>query len=218
MVERFTDRARNVMQLADAEARRLGHEYLGTEHVLVGLVQEGTGVAAYVLNELGVDTAKVRQEIAKIIVSPGEGSILPLDRVPQTPRAKRVVEFAIEEARALKHDYVGTEHLLLGLLREDEGVGAQVLMNLGLDPAIVWKAVREKLGVGEQALQGPTRPHALLFLASKLLARLLDAFQEMKYDAVAAGDDQRAAALAEGIQKLGEVKESLLRQQRDAPS
>src|SRR5579864_5788946 len=130
MYERFSDRARKVMQLANQEARRFCHEYIGTEHILLGLIKGESGVAANVLKNLDVDLAQVRQEIEKIIQSGPETAIT--GRLPQTPRAKKVVEYAVEEARKLNHNYVGTEHLLLGLIREEEGVAAQVLMNLGL--------------------------------------------------------------------------------------
>jgi ATP-dependent Clp protease ATP-binding subunit ClpC len=130
MFERFTDRARKVMALANQEAQRFNHEYVGTEHVLLGLVKEGQGVAANVLHNLQVDLKKIRLEVEKIVKS--GPAMVTMGKLPQTPRAKKVIEFAIEEARNLGHNYVGTEHLLLGLLREHDGVAAQVLMNLGL--------------------------------------------------------------------------------------
>jgi ATP-dependent Clp protease ATP-binding subunit ClpC len=130
MFERFTDRARKVMQLANQEAQRLRHEYIGTEHILLGLVKEGSGVASNVLRNLDVDLRKIRMEVEKIVQS-GPDMVL-MGKMPQTPRAKKVIEYAIEESRKLNHNYVGTEHLLLGLIREEEGVAAQVLMNLGL--------------------------------------------------------------------------------------
>ena len=131
MYERFTDRARKVMQLANQEAVHLGHEYIGTEHMLLGLVNEGSGVAANVLKNLNVNLAKIREEVEKIVM-PGPDMIA-MGKLPQTPRAKQVLQYAMEEAKDLKHNYVGTEHLLLGLLREEEGVAAQVLMNVGVN-------------------------------------------------------------------------------------
>jgi len=131
MFERFTDRARKVMALANQEAQRFNHEYIGTEHVLLGLVKEGTGVGANVLKNLEVDLHKVRMEVERLVKSGPE--MVSMGKLPHTPRAKKVVEYAIEEARNLNHNYVGTEHLLLGLLREREGVAAQVLMNVGLN-------------------------------------------------------------------------------------
>src|SRR5689334_125354 len=130
MYERFTDRARKVMQLANQEAQRFNHEYIGTEHILLGLIKEGSGVAANVLKNFDLDLGKIRTEVEKIICS-GPNMVV-MGRLPQTPRTKKVIEYAIEECKNLNHNYVGTEHLLLGLLRELEGVGAQVLMNLGL--------------------------------------------------------------------------------------
>jgi ATP-dependent Clp protease ATP-binding subunit ClpC len=130
MFERFTDRARRVMQLANQEAKRLNHEYIGTEHILLGLVKEGSGVAGRVLKDLGADLGKVRLEVERVVRS-GPDQVT-MSKLPQTPLAKRVIEHAIEEARNLKHNYVGTEHLLLGLLREEGGIGGRVLLSAGL--------------------------------------------------------------------------------------
>ncbi len=146
MYERFTDRARKVMQLANQEAQRFNHEYIGTEHVLLGLVKEGSGVAANVLKNLDVDLRKIRLEVEKIVQSGPD--MVTMGKLPQTPRAKKVIEYAMEEARNLNHNYVGTEHLLLGLLREQEGVAAQVLMNLGLKLEDVRDEVLNLLGHG----------------------------------------------------------------------
>jgi ATP-dependent Clp protease ATP-binding subunit ClpC len=146
MYERFTDRARKAIQLANQEAHRLNHEYIGTEHILLGLLKEGQGVAAHVLKNLDVDLRKVRLEVEKIVLT---GPALPLPgKLPQTPRARKVIEYAAEEARNLNHNYVGTEHLLLGLLREQEGVAAQVLMNLGLKLEDVREEVVRVVGPG----------------------------------------------------------------------
>ncbi|WP_435017040.1 ATP-dependent Clp protease ATP-binding subunit [Tundrisphaera sp. TA3] len=149
MYERFTDRARKVMQLANQEAQRFNHEYVGTEHVLLGLVKEGSGVAANVLKNLDVDLRKIRVEVEKIVQSGPD--MVTMGKLPQTPRAKKVIEYAIEEARNLNHNYVGTEHLLLGLLREQEGVAAQVLMNLNLKLEEVREEVLNLLGHGMDA-------------------------------------------------------------------
>ncbi|HID24157.1 MAG TPA: AAA family ATPase, partial [Planctomycetaceae bacterium] len=146
MYERFTDRARKVMQLANQEAQRFNHEYIGTEHILLGLVKEGSGVAANVLKNLDVDLRKIRIEVEKIVQSGPD--MVTMGKLPQTPRAKKVIEYAMEEARNLNHNYVGTEHLLLGLLREQEGVAAQVLMNLGLKLEDVREEVLNLLGHG----------------------------------------------------------------------
>lgn len=144
MYERFTDRARKVMQLANQEAQRFNHEYIGTEHILLGLVKEGTGVAANVLKNLDIDLRKIRLEVEKIVQAGPD--MVTMGKLPQTPRAKKVIEYSIEEARQLNHNYVGTEHLLLGLLREQEGVAAQVLMNLGLKLEDVRDEVLNLLG------------------------------------------------------------------------
>ncbi len=149
MYERFTDRARKVMQLANQEAQRFNHEYVGTEHVLLGLVKEGSGVAANVLKNLDVDLRKIRVEVEKIVQAGPD--MVTMGKLPQTPRAKKVIEYAIEEARNLNHNYVGTEHLLLGLLREQEGVAAQVLMNLNLKLEEVREEVLNLLGHGMEA-------------------------------------------------------------------
>ncbi len=146
MYERFTDRARKVMQLANQEAQRFNHEYIGTEHILLGLVKEGSGVAANVLKNLDVDLRGIRLEVEKIVQSGPD--MVTMGKLPQTPRAKKVIEYAMEEARNLNHNYVGTEHLLLGLLREQEGVAAQVLMNLGLKLEDVREEVLNLLGHG----------------------------------------------------------------------
>jgi len=146
MYERFTDRARKVMQLANQEAQRFNHEYIGTEHVLLGLIKEGSGVAANVLKNLDVDLRKIRLEVEKLVQSGPE--IVSMGKLPQTPRAKKVIEYSMDEARNLGHNYVGTEHILLGLLREQEGVAAQVLMNLGLKLEDVREEVLNLLGHG----------------------------------------------------------------------
>jgi ATP-dependent Clp protease ATP-binding subunit ClpC len=146
MFERFTDRARKVMALANQEAQRFNHEYIGTEHILLGLVKEGSGVGATVLKNLDVDVKKVRLEVEKLVKSGPD--MVTMGKLPHTPRAKKVIEYAIEEARSLNHNYVGTEHLLLGLLRETEGIAAQVLMNVGLRLEEVRQEVLNLLGAG----------------------------------------------------------------------
>ena len=146
MFERFTDRARKVMALANQEAQRFNHEYIGTEHILLGLVKEGSGVGATVLKNLDVDIKKLRLSVEKLIKSGPD--MVTMGKLPQTPRAKKVIEYAIEEARSLNHNYVGTEHILLGLLRETEGNAAQVLMDLGLKLEDVRQEVLNLLGAG----------------------------------------------------------------------
>jgi len=155
MYERFTDRARKVMQLANQEAQRFNHEYIGTEHILLGLIKEGSGVAANVLKNLDVDLRKIRLEVEKLVQSGPE--MVTMGKLPQTPRAKKVIEYSMEEARNLNHNYVGTEHILLGLLREQEGVAAQVLMNLGLKLEDVREVVLNLLGHGLEGGEGGER-------------------------------------------------------------
>src|SRR5215469_2071300 len=158
MYERFTDRARKVMQLANQEAQRFNHQYIGTEHVLLGLIKEGSGVAANVLKNLDVDLRKIRLEVEKLVQSGPD--MVTMGKLPQTPRAKKVIEYSMEEARNLNHNYVGTEHILLGLLREQEGVAAQVLMNLGLKLEEVREEVLNLLGHGVEGGEGSERAGA----------------------------------------------------------
>jgi ATP-dependent Clp protease ATP-binding subunit ClpC len=158
MYERFTDRARKVMQLANQEAQRFNHEYIGTEHVLLGLIKEGSGVAANVLKNLDVDLRKIRLEVEKLVQSGPD--MVTMGKLPQTPRAKKVIEYSMEEARHLNHNYVGTEHILLGLLREQEGVAAQVLMNLGLKLEEVREEVLNLLGHGLEGEESGGRGRA----------------------------------------------------------
>ncbi len=136
---RFTERARKVILLAKEESKRFRHDYIGTEHILLGLVKEGEGVAAAVLSSLGLDSESIREEVEKL-VQVGPAKVLTSD-IPFTPKAKKVIELAMEEARSLGHNYIGTEHLLLGLIREGDGVASQVLLNLGLD----LKGVRDEV-------------------------------------------------------------------------
>jgi len=149
MSTRFTDRAQKVILIAQEEAKRLNHDYVGTEHILLGLVALGEGVAAQVLINIGVDFKRVRMEIEKI-VGTGDNMML-LGEIPFTPRAKKVLEFAVEEAQHMGHSYIGTEHILLGLIREEEGVAARVLENLGLKLESVRESVLEFIGEGEEA-------------------------------------------------------------------
>ena len=130
MFERFTDRARRVVVLAQEEARMLNHNYIGTEHILLGLIHEGEGVAAKALESLGIALEGVRAQVEEII---GQGQQSPSGHIPFTPRAKKVLELSLREALQLGHNYIGTEHILLGLIREGEGVAAQVLVKLGAD-------------------------------------------------------------------------------------
>jgi ATP-dependent Clp protease ATP-binding subunit ClpC len=152
MFERFTDRARRVVVLAQEEARLLNHNYIGTEHLLLGLIHEGEGLAAKALESLGVSLEQVRSQVEEMI---GVGTATPQGHIPFTPRAKKVLELSLREALQLGHNYIGTEHILLGLLREGEGVAAQVLLKLGLDLAKVRQTVLQLMqGYQQQGREG----------------------------------------------------------------
>jgi ATP-dependent Clp protease ATP-binding subunit ClpA len=143
MFEKFTDRARRVIVLAQEEARMLNHGFIGTEHLLLGLSHEGEGIAARALEAVGISLEAVREQVAEII---GRGEGQPAGHIPFTPRAKKVLELSLREALQLGHDYIGTEHILLGLIREGEGVAAQVMVRLGLDLNRVRRQVIELAG------------------------------------------------------------------------
>ena len=149
MFERFTDRARRVVVLAQEEARMLNHNYIGTEHILLGLIHEGEGVASKALEGLDIRLEAVRERVQEII---GQGQQAPTGHIPFTPRAKKVLELSLREALQLGHNYIGTEHILLGLIREGEGVAAQVLVKLGADLSRVRQQVIQLLS----GYQGPT--------------------------------------------------------------
>ena len=156
MFERFTDRARRVVVLAQEEARLLNHSYIGTEHILLGLIHEGEGVAAKAMESLGISLEAVRSQVEEII---GQGGSSPSGHIPFTPRAKKVLELSLREALQLGHNYIGTEHILLGLIREGEGVAAQVLVKLGADLSRVRQQVIQLLS-GYQGGQGKGEPQA----------------------------------------------------------
>jgi ATP-dependent Clp protease ATP-binding subunit ClpC len=146
MFERFTDRARRVVVLAQEEARLLNHDYIGTEHILLGLIHEREGVAARALTGLGISLEAVRAQVEEII---GQGESAPTGHIPFTPRAKKVLELSLREALQLSHNYIGTEHILLGLVREHDGVAAQVLAEQGADlDAVRQEVVRQLMLVG----------------------------------------------------------------------
>jgi len=151
MFERFTEKAIKVIMLAQEEARRLGHNFVGTEQILLGLIGEGTGIGPKVLKSMGVNLKDARVEVEKII---GRGSGFVAVEIPFTPRAKRVLELSLEEARQLGHNYIGTEHLLLGLIKEGEGVAARVLENLSVDLSKVRSQIIRSLGDNTEASSG----------------------------------------------------------------
>jgi ATP-dependent Clp protease ATP-binding subunit ClpA len=199
MYERFTDRARKVMQLANQEAQRFNHEYIGTEHILLGLVKEGSGVAANVLKNLDIDLRKIRLEVEKIVQSGPD--MVNMGKLPQTPRAKKVIEHSIDEARGLAHNYVGTEHILLGLLREVEGVASQVLTNLGLK---LEKVREETLNLLGQNINKENKENTIKELDAKIELLNFD-----KEKAVAACDFDRAANLRDQVDQLKKDRKSL---------
>jgi ATP-dependent Clp protease ATP-binding subunit ClpC len=173
MYERFTDRARKVFQLANQEAQRFNHEYIGTEHILLGLVKEGSGVAANVLKNLDIDLRKVRIEVENLIHS-GPDMVVP-GKLPHTPRAKQVIENAILTAREHGDNHVGTEHILIALM-QTEGIAQVVLKNLGLEPAIIVAEV-ENLVWPPQQVPCLTREHKYrnaLDAIAKILAEALN--------------------------------------------
>lgn len=166
MFERFTDRARRVVVLAQEEARNLNHNYIGTEHILLGLIHEGEGVAAQALEAMGISLESVREQVEEII---GQGTEAPSGHIPFTPRAKKVLEYSLHEALQLGHNYIGTEHILLGLIREGDGVAAQVLTNLGADlPSVRQQVIQLLNGYqgGTPAAENVQEPAAAAVAAS----------------------------------------------------
>jgi ATP-dependent Clp protease ATP-binding subunit ClpC len=157
MFERFTDQARRVVVLAQEEARMLGHGYIGTEHILLGLLSEPEGLAARALSSLGVSLDAVREQVVEIV---GEGTVRPGEHIPFTPRTKKVLELSLREAQRLGDSYIGTEHILLGLAREGEGVGAQVLDRLGAstDRVLAQVLMTKRAAPGEELRQVTAAP------------------------------------------------------------
>ncbi len=194
MYERFTDHARKVMQMATQEAQRYNHEYIGTEHILLGLIKDRPGVAAHVLEKMDVDLRRARLQVEMLV---GAGpDMVTMGKLPQTSHARKVIEHSIEEARNLNHNYVSTEHLLLGLLREQEGVAFQVLMNLGLKPDQIRAETCRVLG-WDSTSQAPVP-------ASEKLAAPAKAKAE-KYD-VPAAVEKELADLANQVERLNRDK------------
>jgi ATP-dependent Clp protease ATP-binding subunit ClpA len=155
MFERFTDRARRVVVLAQEEARMLNHNYIGPEHLLLGLMREGEGVAAKALESLNISLEAVRSQVEEII---GQGQAAPTGHIPFTPRAKKVLELSLREALQLGHNYIGTEHILLGLIREGEGAAAQVLLRLGANLNRARQSVIDLIGVLPEQAEEPLLP------------------------------------------------------------
>ena len=211
--ERYTDRARRVVVLAQEEARMLNHNYIGTEHILLGLIHEGEGVAARALESLGISLEAVRQQVVEII---GRGQQAPSGHIAFTPRANKVLELASQEALQLGHNYIGTEHILLGLIREGEGVAAQILVKLGADLNRVRQQViqllhgyqgKEPAGEGKEPAGGGAR------LGKRERARLMD-------DALGriAALDRRLAAIERWVgmrPDLDDVDQEIARARRE---
>jgi ATP-dependent Clp protease ATP-binding subunit ClpC len=213
MYERFTDRARKVMVLANQEALRFRHEYIGTEHILLGLICEGSGVAANALKNLDIDLRKVRLEVEKIVL-PGP-DVVAQKQLSQTPRTKRVLDFAAEESRKLNHEYIGTEHLLLGLLREEEVVAAQVLMNLGLRLSSVRDEVLNLLGhnlptskANVAATAEDSRPKFAKAISA--LEELIELLWQMREGAFSRQDLEWSERLRERQEELRKMREWFL--------
>jgi ATP-dependent Clp protease ATP-binding subunit ClpA len=209
MFERFTDRSRRVVVLAQEEARILNHNYIGTEHLLLGLIHEGEGVAARALESLGISLEAVRQQVEEVI---GRGEEPPPGHIPFTARAKKVLELSLREAMQLGHNYIGTEHILLGLLREGEGVAAQVLVKLGADLNRVRQQVIQLLhghapevmtGIGsiESRLSTLEQWVGIAPDTSDLDRQMAEARSERRA-AVAARDQERAASLRDRVNEL----------------
>jgi len=200
MYERFTDRARKVMQCASSEAKRFNYEYLGTEHILLGLLKEGSGTAANVLTNLDLSLRKVRSEVEKM-VHVGSDSGFISARLQPSSRAKKAMEYAVEESFNLGHHYVGTEHLLLGLLRVEDGVAAQALMNLGLVPNTIPETVLQLLAgtTGQVEIQDcsankveqlPSDVRKVVQAFDQLIERLLET-KENAVEAAHQSDNQK---------------------------
>jgi ATP-dependent Clp protease ATP-binding subunit ClpA len=215
MNERFSEHARLVIRLANQEALRLNHEYLGTEHILLGIIADGTGIAAKILADLGINLNRLRQEVEGI-VEPGPDEIDKSIMLPITPRTRQVLDIAIAEAERSKHERVGTEHILFGLVHQDESVAAQVLVNLGLRAETICKVVLQHLGVSasclggvHERLQTPDRP-AQVAEAIKGLQDVIEGLQHMRTEAIANQDYERCAWIRDRFDKLHKIMKVLL--------
>lgn len=212
MFERFTEKAIKVIMLAQEEARRLGHNFVGTEQVLLGLIGEGTGIAAKTLKSMGVNLKDARIEVEKII---GRGSGFVAVEIPFTPRAKRVLELSWDEARQLGHNYIGTEHLLLGLIREGEGVAARVLENLGVDLNKVRSNVVKMLGDSKPQTSGAgVGSSSSSSQASKVKTPSLDEFGT---DLTQAASEQRLDPVVGREKEIERVIQILARRTKNNP-
>jgi ATP-dependent Clp protease ATP-binding subunit ClpC len=201
--ERFTDRARRVLVLAQEEARLLNHNYIGTEHLLLGLIHEGEGVAAMALESLGISLEAVRAQVEEII---GQGQSAPTGHIPFTPRAKKVLELSLREAKQLGHNYIGTEHILLGLIREGEGVAAQVLVKLGGGLDRVRQQVIQVLsGSAAAGMEAGARTRLVRMTVPEELRQAEEQLAQVRREkeaAIDAEDFERAAGLRDKERQL----------------
>jgi len=197
--ERFTERARQVVVLAQDEARALKHNYIGTEHILLGLLREEEGLAARVLESLDITVEEVRAMVARVV---GEGDEVTTGQIPFTPRAKRVLELALREALSLGHNYIGTEHVLLGLVRENEGVAARILLDFGADAEKIRNEIIRMLsGPGRRQEPSGYKPRSPP-LAPEFAAEL-ERVRTEKEQAIEGHEFERAASLRDRERKLG---------------
>ena len=199
MFERFTERARQVVVLAQDEARALKHNYIGTEHILLGLLRQEKGLAARVLESLGITVEEVRAHVARMI---GQGDEVTQGHIPFTPRAKKVLELSLREAKALQHGYIGTEHILLGIVRENEGVAARILLHFDADAETIRSEVIRMLSGEEppdqEGLSKPhAPPHAITFsrLPGRMPRRIFDPIDRRRSLLVPGFDDRRSMLL-----------------------
>jgi ATP-dependent Clp protease ATP-binding subunit ClpC len=201
--ERFTDRARRVLVLAQEEARLLNHNYIGTEHLLLGLIHEGEGVAAKALESLGISLEAVRAQVEEII---GQGQSAPTGHIPFTPRAKKVLELSLREAKQLGHNYIGTEHILLGLIREGEGVASQVLVKLGAGLDRVRQQVIQLLsGSAAAGMEAGARTRLVRMTVPEELRQAEERLAQVRREkeaAIDAEDFERAAGLRDKERQL----------------
>ena len=206
MFERFTDRALKALALANQEAHRFDHTYIDTEHILLGVLREGSGVGVHALMDVDVDLHILRAEVERKIK--GNPNAVNEGRLPQTTGAKRVIELAIEEARGFNHSYVGTEHIVLGLLREQNGLAAQVLTHLGVEINKVRHAVTDLLGIGDVPQDGSSSEARRSFESykndprAKRFVQCLDAYDKLRKEALEAGDYERADRLIELMHEM----------------
>jgi ATP-dependent Clp protease ATP-binding subunit ClpA len=211
--ERFTERARQVVVFAQDEARRLKHNYIGTEHILLGLLREQEGLAARVLDSLDVTVEEVRAQVARII---GQGDEVATGQIPFTPRAKKVLELAMREARSLGHDYIGTEHILLGLARENEGVASRILLDFDADAETIRNEVLRRLSGPEAESEPPLFVLETPPLAPEVAAEV-DRVRRDKQAALEAQDFERAARLRNREDRLVRAAHALRRAWHDEP-